>query len=416
MHLTNFKAEDTVAPFEFFRKNGYYTVGGKIFNHKILALQYATVNRLPVQWEFNTKEFDQLDWSQRLGLDIRTLYRQRAQQLRDRYNYLIVGWSGGGDSSTVLYSFLNNGIHLDEVVVMWPITQTKGRYQPSRDTICSNILSEWDLAIQPQIEELKSRHPNLKITVLDYMQDLSTNEDKDDTILILEKNNYGSLQKYRAADDLLEQRTKKYHDVAWIMGASPVCIDLYDEWLMVKFNDLLANPGPKSDYTATGLRRNVELFYWSPDLPELVREQAHMMLDYYILHPEAIPLTLDWLRLDRSNIGFYQAHQKQSEELRRQIIKSVVYPDYPQDIFQAVKPKDYVYQTEMFEWFWSNPHSQEYIDSWDSCMRSHHSVIDPKYTITSNGRVIRYRAFESKIYAVGKLPVESMIKAFPSYA
>lgn len=33
---------DTIAPFEHFAKNGYYTVGNKIFNHKIHALQEAT--------------------------------------------------------------------------------------------------------------------------------------------------------------------------------------------------------------------------------------------------------------------------------------------------------------------------------------------------------------------------------------
>ena len=44
------------------------------------------------------------------------LLKERCIQLRDKYNYLILYFSGGSDSETTLQSFIRSGIHLDEIV------------------------------------------------------------------------------------------------------------------------------------------------------------------------------------------------------------------------------------------------------------------------------------------------------------
>lgn len=406
------KAEDTLAPVDLFQKNGYYLVGGKIFNHKILALQYASSTRSPIEWEFNSKEYGQLDWKQRLGVDIRVLYRMRAQQLRDKYEYLMVGWSGGGDSTTILYSFLHNNIRLDEVVITWPISQMNGKYRPSMDTSSTNMISEWDFSIRPQIEELKRKYPNLKITILDHLKDPNRNEDLDDTVLILEKHNYASVQRYRITDDLIKQRTETYQNVGYIMGISPVELCLYDDWLGVRFADFLTTTGPKSDYTLSGFKRNIEYFYWTPDLPELIREQAHMMLDHYKTHPDAIRMTLDRLTLNNKTRIFGLTHRKESSEGFRNLRKMIVYPDYPINNFQVIKPEDTHDLYESFKWFWANAHSKEYMDPWRSCINAHQALIDPQYFIKKNGRIIDYKRFWTKPYLVGSLPAEVMQKAF----
>jgi len=45
------------------------------------------------------------------------LLKQRALQLRNSYKYLILYYSGGSDSATVLQTFINNNIPLDEIVI-----------------------------------------------------------------------------------------------------------------------------------------------------------------------------------------------------------------------------------------------------------------------------------------------------------
>ena len=89
---------------------GYYQVSDKIFYSKPEALIEATrVNHWP-EWKFNIKTYAGLDWAQEPAQDLRELYRRRAQQLRDQYDYIRLECSGGSDSTTVAFSFLLNGI------------------------------------------------------------------------------------------------------------------------------------------------------------------------------------------------------------------------------------------------------------------------------------------------------------------
>ena len=67
-------------------------------------------------WDFNESVFSSYDWTVEPNESIADLYRQRAQQLRDKYDYIVLMFSGGADSTTVLRSFLDNDIKLDEAV------------------------------------------------------------------------------------------------------------------------------------------------------------------------------------------------------------------------------------------------------------------------------------------------------------
>jgi len=95
---------------------GYWLVDGeKIFINKIQAVTYAT-NHNTRDIKFCIGNFDQCNWSQEPAQDLKTLYKQRAQQLRDTYKYLILGFSGGSDSIFMLHAFIENNIYPDEVV------------------------------------------------------------------------------------------------------------------------------------------------------------------------------------------------------------------------------------------------------------------------------------------------------------
>ncbi len=97
-------------------KLGYYTVGNKVFYSKPQMLMESTKTGHFPHWHFNNETFGSIDTTQEPNVDIRLLYKFRAQQLREQYDYLRLEFSGGGDSTTVLMSFINNGIHLDEIV------------------------------------------------------------------------------------------------------------------------------------------------------------------------------------------------------------------------------------------------------------------------------------------------------------
>jgi hypothetical protein len=61
--------------------------------------------------------FENIDWTKEPVKNLKQLYKERAEQLRTDYDYLIVYFSGGSDSITVVNSFLDNNIPIDEIVI-----------------------------------------------------------------------------------------------------------------------------------------------------------------------------------------------------------------------------------------------------------------------------------------------------------
>ena len=160
-----------------------------------------------------------LDWTQPSRIPLTTLYKIRAQQLRDKYDYLMLMFSGGADSTTVLHSFVLNNIHLDEVVVSWPKTQSSGRYTVSHSRNPENFTSEWDLAIEPRLKWLEKHFPQTKITIIDTMANIDLKEDRDDTAIVTTKHSYNSIQRCRDLDTVFLQRQQQHPNTAAIVGA-----------------------------------------------------------------------------------------------------------------------------------------------------------------------------------------------------
>ena len=89
------------------------------FNFKHDAIVYRKL--LPhatLYFHWYEQEFARLNVSIEPPDSHAELCRQRAQELRDSYNYIRLSFSGGADSLTALHSFVDNNIHLDEIVVV----------------------------------------------------------------------------------------------------------------------------------------------------------------------------------------------------------------------------------------------------------------------------------------------------------
>jgi hypothetical protein len=97
-------------------KMGVYRVGDLSFHSKLEAIEMHAKTGIHPHWDFNEAVFSSYDWTKEPDASILELYRQRAQQLRDQYDYVILNYSSGADSQTVLDAFINNDIKLDEVV------------------------------------------------------------------------------------------------------------------------------------------------------------------------------------------------------------------------------------------------------------------------------------------------------------
>ena len=82
-------------------KLGAYYVGtfARPIHNKLQALELAQKTGAKVRWEFNDLAYSQINWQHEPEVNIDMLYLMRARQLRDKYDHLVLNFSGGSDST-----------------------------------------------------------------------------------------------------------------------------------------------------------------------------------------------------------------------------------------------------------------------------------------------------------------------------
>jgi len=151
---------------------GTYRVNNQIFPTKVSAVLEANRTLSDVEWDYNEDIFPKIDWTTEPQFDLQTLYKQRARQIRDQYDYVILMLSGGGDSTNMLYSFLENGIHVDEVIGSAPVSGLKNFTVDATDKTAENQVSETYLAQIPLLKQVSEKWPNVRVTLYDYFEDI----------------------------------------------------------------------------------------------------------------------------------------------------------------------------------------------------------------------------------------------------
>ena len=117
---------------------------------------------------FNEPTFKLIDWTVEPPQTLKQLYTERCQQLRDKYEYLILSYSGGADSHEILYTFFENDIFIDEIQVVH-YTKALERLDPfiiENDAALRQLL-EYEVIVKPQLKIIAEKSPNTKITLLD---------------------------------------------------------------------------------------------------------------------------------------------------------------------------------------------------------------------------------------------------------
>ena len=78
----------------------------------------ADMHQDPCFLYYYDKEFASSDWKTEPKKSLKELYKERAEQIRAKYAYLILAFSGGHDSTQVLETFYYNNIHIDEILLV----------------------------------------------------------------------------------------------------------------------------------------------------------------------------------------------------------------------------------------------------------------------------------------------------------
>lgn len=374
-------------------KLGYYKVGDQIFYSKPEAFIYATqVDQWP-EWKFNIDTYARLDWTQEPETNIRELYRMRAQQLRDRYDYIRLECSGGSDSTTVAFAFLLNGIHLDEVIFRYPKTGDKGVAGNAYDTKATNTLSEFEFAAKPLLNWIKTNYPNTVVRIHDFAENMLEKESLRDESWIFQTRDWFQPAHGDKYDQFNVKEHKELADsgkrIAVVTGIEKPRMCVIDNNWYVYFSDVHAN----SAHPVVGDYTNItnEYFYWSPDFPEITQKQVHLIKQWFDMEQNShLRSLLNW---PNTSIAQRTAYE--------QIVKSIIYPDYDIETWQTSKPTNSFYN-EMDHWFHVNFQDTNLYRAWKAGLELLVDKIDSKYFVYELEKPVGLRQMFSPHYYVGK--------------
>jgi len=136
----------------------------KIYSSKIDLVSSSTKEDMStlILTSKDSLEWKSLDWKEPPE-SYNILLKERCQQLRDKYPYLTIYYSGGPDSETVIESFVRNNIFIDEIVI--------NRVALNKNE-CSN--PQIDIGIK-KLKKIQKLIPKTRITVNDITEKVILN-------------------------------------------------------------------------------------------------------------------------------------------------------------------------------------------------------------------------------------------------
>lgn len=346
---------------------GFYRVGNDSYDNKLLALAACKKDQ-EVTWHFHDEIYSQLDWTKRPLGTLKDLYKQRAQQLRDQYDYLVLHFSGGSDSWNILNTFISNGIRLDEIYTRWANAERKYVSANANNKEEYNIGSEFEHAVLPVLKKIRISHPAINIVIDDYSESYTKKFQEEQFLQSDQFQMMGTFFRYtrRSKQEILAE--KKNKKIGIITGDDKIFCTAENGDFYAYFQDGLG--GTKLEF-----ERTVELFYWTKNFTILPVVQAHYIKDYF----ENYGL---------NNTLFY-----------RDLYTKICYPDYDINTFQVRKFVGSMLSPSE-SWIWK--YNSNYVDSWRWSLQQMSRIIDDRFKKKKKDIEIGFKRIKSKKYLVKK--------------
>jgi hypothetical protein len=378
--------------FEPNKKLGYYLLGNRVYYNKLQALlDEARQTEHYVKWFFNEDKFITANWTVEPEETINELYRQRAQQLRDTYDWIRVEVSGGADSTTAIFAFLLNGIHLDEVIFRYPKSGEKNVVTGALDISCENTLSEWEYAAKPLFDWIATHYPRTKITFHDYSENLLADSDTRDESWIFRTRHFLQPGHYAKHNNLLDEH-KRIADqglsICVLYGTDKPKVCIKDGKFWMYFVD--APTGENDPYFGQYTNMSNEYFYWAPESTKILTKQAHLIKQWVELP----------MNHKMQNLLRWPNNSFATRTMYEQFVKHIIYPDYDSTTFQVVKSTNNIYN-EMDHWFHSNFKGTRLYDTWEAGINYLVTNINERHVGHRLGKPTDLTVFQSPFYYIG---------------
>lgn len=365
----------------------------KSFEKKYDAILSADQTGHELCFYFHNSIWENFDKSKLDQQDLNKLYADRAQQLRDKYKWLVLHYSGGSDSHNILHTFLSNRIKLDEISIRWPKPWLdKKFYKPNNiDTSAKNAPSEFDYTIEPVLKHIQTYHPEIKINIVDYTDNLhsfASSSLLSDRIISINSSRsaFGSiLQRLDPGTD--RKMSTVDNNTGHIFGIEKPMLYLKDNDLYFYFSDVSFDTIRMEDDF------NVEPFYWTGDFPLLPMAQAYQVGIFFKNNPQYQSLIP----------GPGKSVQQQTSEgtLYQKLLKTILYKQsWDLNKFQVDKPN--VDRSDWHSWAHQSPELKNLNLLFKNVMHDLTSTIDAQYVIeTESARLFAPR--RTKLFHLMKI-------------
>lgn len=245
-------------------KHFYWIYNGKKYYNKVQALYDSNGRNDLIKYHFMDNVLDRIDIS-REPLDTwNTICRGRAKQIRAKYDYVCVWFSGGWDSTEMLYSFAESNSYVNEIIIF-------------NRTYMNDI--EIPEAFQFAKSMVDMHWPGCKITIVDIDHTWHSQnylKHKQDWILQAGASNRFSKNHrnylINCHPTILKNREKVKGKIADVHGTDKPKLHIHEnKWYCFQIDVTLM----------LLMETDFELFYFSPDCPEIYIKQCHMALKFF---------------------------------------------------------------------------------------------------------------------------------------
>lgn len=375
-----------------YNHKGFYKVGSNHFKSKLEAC--LELNGIPgdhhLHWDYHEDMFSKARWQDEPPVSILELYKQRALQLREQYDHLVLCYSGGADSHTVLQAFINNNIKIDEILIYGAFKAEEEVIKKLRFDREPGYYSRESLHnAMPVVKELQKTH-KFKITKFDYTDSVvASYKDPDwmwekwqgigETAYTLGGRDQPNTVMF---DDESEWKGKKR---GFIFGVDKPRLLRDDHSIYVAFIDSLI--GFLHRY------ENCDFFYWSPNMPEIVIKQAHMI---YKSLKETNRLH------ELPNINHLASYNR---EIQERLIIPVIYPMWNKNVWQIKKPSNPI-ASETLKWVFDSAKTKETKKQWFASIKEVERQIGGRH-FNNNSVMSGLTGCYSKFYKIADISADS---------
>lgn len=270
---------------------GYYVCDNEYFSSKIKACIYATQHKKDLKWRFNDDVFDSFPWHIEPTETLDELYDKRARELREKYDYILLAFSGGGDSNNVLESFLRQNLFIDEIVVNVMDDRNKLTVIDRSITNNWNESAEFKLQTIPRLNEVKKLSPNTKISIVDLSNHIfeffSSFNDAGWLDYTRERLNVSGLMRHNFLHfKEIRKRFDKDKKIAMILGIEKPRTFIKDGKFGLYFSDKAVNIATVEEFVDDYSNTSIEYFYWHPDCAKMIAKQAHVIKHFLEMFPQ----------------------------------------------------------------------------------------------------------------------------------